>query len=653
MSVAAPLQAAPAKPQAAGRSTEQAFLHRKCACGASELAPVLPDDERRYPLVQPRLTVGASNDPLEREAERIADRVLDASVVGGVPQRIGSIAGTPSAGRDAAPASVADAIARTGDPLEPALRTDLERRFGYDFSRVRVHCDPAAARSARDVGAEAYTVGHNIVFGTGRYQPASRSGRALLAHELTHVVQQSGAAAPAVQRAEMKLGALTVKIEYGDVNSVAVGDRADKIIALATGLAGAPDAAMELVIRALPSAAQTWMMFGLQLLNDNRAVAGALGMPLAVQRLLTHAPGAAHTPLPDPDNLFVREVLSVSGWSQEALSGRLTAPGATDQAAIRAVVNPPPSSGSASDPLKVAAFKSRLRPALAHLLRTIDPAKWTKVGKRSISAFQTLGNVIQQEARSFFSPYADVAIGNLFDLRPAWHASTNIFDVGALVPNTALRISYLSNRAEIVGRSDAISTAIIDANIFADVHFDPTRPADRAELLDLVTKMEADAAIQPIVDRLIQHTGRQSGTGATATIGLVTEFNADKATACQDHWRGIDTLCHEVLHALVHPGFVATAARVSFPQIIREGFTEVLGAQLFNKKVVPKAKSDSAFKASLETGVSGAPCPAPAAATIDYGAAGSGAESIRGRVGDDNFRAAYFLGRPELAGLPT
>jgi hypothetical protein len=87
--------------------------------------------------------------------------------------------------------------------------------------------------------------------------------------------------------------------------------------------------------------------------------------------------------------------------------------------------------------------------------------------------------------------------------------------------------------------------------------------------------------------------------------------------------------------------------------VIREGFTEVLGVQLFNDGVVPKAASDAKFKASLEAGVPGAPCPAPAKATIDYGAAGAGAEAIRGEVKDDRFRAAYFLGRPELAGLPT
>jgi hypothetical protein len=69
----------------------------------------------------------------------------------------------------------------------------MESRFGHDFSRVRVHDDTRAAESASAVAARAYTVGEHMVFGAGMYAPGSADGRRLLAHELTHVVQQSGA----------------------------------------------------------------------------------------------------------------------------------------------------------------------------------------------------------------------------------------------------------------------------------------------------------------------------------------------------------------------------------------------------------------------------------------------------------------------------
>jgi hypothetical protein len=69
----------------------------------------------------------------------------------------------------------------------------MESRFGHDFSRVRVHADGKAAESARAVNARAYTVGPNIVFGAGQYEPSSIKGQRLLAHELAHTVQQGGA----------------------------------------------------------------------------------------------------------------------------------------------------------------------------------------------------------------------------------------------------------------------------------------------------------------------------------------------------------------------------------------------------------------------------------------------------------------------------
>jgi len=87
------------------------------------------------------------------------------------------------------PPVVHDVLRSPGEPLDGALRRDLEPRFGHDFSRVRVHRDAEAARSARAVGALAYAVGPDVVFGEGRYAPRTPAGRQLLAHELAHVVQ--------------------------------------------------------------------------------------------------------------------------------------------------------------------------------------------------------------------------------------------------------------------------------------------------------------------------------------------------------------------------------------------------------------------------------------------------------------------------------
>jgi hypothetical protein len=107
-----------------------------------------------------------------------------------------------------APPIVHQVLRSAGQPLDPTIRAFMEPRFGYsmgrprtsdaelpstvlDFSQVRIHADDRAAASARAMNALAYTVGHDVVFAAGRYAPQTADGRKLLAHELTHVVQQS------------------------------------------------------------------------------------------------------------------------------------------------------------------------------------------------------------------------------------------------------------------------------------------------------------------------------------------------------------------------------------------------------------------------------------------------------------------------------
>jgi hypothetical protein len=154
--------------------------------------PLLPAP--RPGPIQAKLKVGAVNDPLEHEADRVADQVLTGEAYSELrtPPRIQRLAAQPGEHSDAVPASVDAALSYSGSPLEPALRQDMRGRFGYDFAKVRVHCGSAAEQSARDVNAAAYTAGHDIVFARGRYAPHTSAGRHLLAHELTHVVQQSG-----------------------------------------------------------------------------------------------------------------------------------------------------------------------------------------------------------------------------------------------------------------------------------------------------------------------------------------------------------------------------------------------------------------------------------------------------------------------------
>lgn len=100
-------------------------------------------------------------------------------------------------------------VSSVGAPLEPETRGYFGRRFGHDFSRVRVHAGSAAASSARSAAAMAYTVAHDITFGAGMYNPYAQSGRKLLAHELAHVVQQENPSRPSARESQYESEAAT------------------------------------------------------------------------------------------------------------------------------------------------------------------------------------------------------------------------------------------------------------------------------------------------------------------------------------------------------------------------------------------------------------------------------------------------------------
>jgi hypothetical protein len=98
----------------------------------------------------------------------------------------------PQAAGGEAPALVHEVLRSPGQPLDAETRGFFEPRFGHDFSRVRVHTGTSAEQSTREVNAQAYTVGRSMVFDAGRFAPGTQEGRRLIAHELTHVLQQSG-----------------------------------------------------------------------------------------------------------------------------------------------------------------------------------------------------------------------------------------------------------------------------------------------------------------------------------------------------------------------------------------------------------------------------------------------------------------------------
>jgi hypothetical protein len=177
--------------------------------------------------VQFSLRVNRPGDAYEQQAERMADQVMR-SPGPEAPNQRGSCAcgrpmgpdgmceeckrkqqakiqrmpagSRPAGPQTTAPAAVNQVISQPGRPLDSPTRHFMESRFSTDFSHVRAHHDPQAARSAEQINARAYTAGNHIVFGPGQYNPHNSSGQRLIAHELAHVIQQNRGVAPLVQR---------------------------------------------------------------------------------------------------------------------------------------------------------------------------------------------------------------------------------------------------------------------------------------------------------------------------------------------------------------------------------------------------------------------------------------------------------------------
>jgi hypothetical protein len=175
------------------------MLQRKCASCANSGSECAECRKKRTFALQPKLTINEPGDRYEQEADRITERVMRVSEPPAQRQPIPikpllvqrQTESSYGAGVDA-PSIVHDALSSPGQPLDSATRAFFEPRFGHDFSHVRVHADAKAAESAQSVDALAYTVGRDVVFGTGQYLLGTRGGQKLLAHELAHVMQQSG-----------------------------------------------------------------------------------------------------------------------------------------------------------------------------------------------------------------------------------------------------------------------------------------------------------------------------------------------------------------------------------------------------------------------------------------------------------------------------
>ncbi|MBL0741122.1 eCIS core domain-containing protein [Chryseolinea lacunae] len=131
-----------------------------------------------------------SADSGERQADAMADQVMQGPVANGTVN-LKPASGNHGASQSTAPAGVQKTLQSAGQPMDATTLGFMQDRFHHNFSHVRIHNDATAHQSSAEIQAQAYTHGHHVAFREGRYNPSTNAGRHLLAHELTHVVQQS------------------------------------------------------------------------------------------------------------------------------------------------------------------------------------------------------------------------------------------------------------------------------------------------------------------------------------------------------------------------------------------------------------------------------------------------------------------------------
>ena len=593
-------------------------------------------------------------------------------------QRRASRAHEDAGAREEVPQVVHDVLRSPGRALDAGVRAFMEPRFGHDFSGVRVHTNTMAAESADAVGALAYTVGRDIVFAGGLYAPHTSEGRGLLAHELTHVAQNSSATtdasapirvgpegdrfeAEADKRADdvaagahargaigpqgepgrlsratkIKFGTTDVTVDYSNVSGVDAAKYESEIESNFTAWTGSPASTIHADLTKLSSDAKQWVLYALDLLVDNNTA--GLDKVAAVRSLITYAPNAHYKSYGAASADFEKEALSVSGWFEQGLTSNLSAPNTARTNYVKGKLGP--SSGSSACPARTQPgtqfdgpkLESDLPKELITYLGTVVVPSSVKT--QAMSPLLPIADEIQKQARVKFAPYADAGRGGGNTFTQQWQYSSHAVSgqTQAGTPPADLTLAYLDSRARIVG----------DKGLFTKTNFDTRCPGDEAVLAGIVKKMEPMTNVRALTDPILRQKS-YTEEGATPKVVINTQYDA-QLDECEARWNTIKTMCHELMHVMAHDDF---RAAIKGRTVLREGFPEVLGHQLYNF-----ISGQSGLKATMEKGLKSAPCQSVPLSSIGYPPHGDNADKIRIAVKDDNFRAAFFLGQVKLAAI--
>ena len=624
-------------------------MQRKCACGNHTLAGgQCPECRKNKGSLQPKLAMGTSSDPLEREADQVADQVLAArttSAVDGATLSIQRRTGKPSEQSDEAPSSLDRVLGSSGRPLDIPLRKDMEWRFGHDFSQVRVHVGGVAEQSAREVNAHAYTVGRDIVFGAGQFAPSTNVGRGLLAHELTHVVQQQGGASVQGLLVQRKAKAIRFQDEP-TLDDISEGKKVLK-----------EKDKGEAVIRVTTALAELGHYTNTTIDENFDPVLTAAVKKYQIAKALKGkvADGSVDKPtFAELDKEFSasygveRAVLSKQK-SPSLLKGTQDLDPAERAASNRAIsteVKANPVTGLLPTFKTTIAGKGKYEDRLRVIVENRIIAEFNFLGKDKATLHadpkKLYGASIIDGLAAESKKVADNVFGE-YKKGPTLKFGVNVFDAWTDKVNQLAIGGKAIEDESVEWRVTKILTGSGDVSQLDEEHGAiQSRPAEKL----IVDKVKADM-IAKHRSELLETDKGWPGFEDKGKIFMQRFKGASDDVKKKDMWRSYQTLIHEYIHSLEHPDHITYRQPMSEQKggkTLREGTTDY-----FTKIVWNSIKIDDVLRKTIEGPLNDPLKPFPIPNLNTY-IESENAERLGGVVGVRNLAAAFFLGKVELIG---
>lgn len=657
----------------------------------------------RNSSIQAKLTVSSPNDVCEQEADRAAEAVMrmpdHPERQPGAPEEIHLLPATQSHAEipafrqmspereedeelvqkkadsggegDAGPqleAQLTD-LPGAGQPLSETSLAFYETRFHHDFGPVRLHTDSRAAELAHRINARAFTVGSNIVFASGQYSQGTTEGQRLLAHELTHVIQQQ-ASRPRIQRtlndghdlqSNRFKGNEELEAAYDDERHVKKKARGLHVTILQQALV---DAGFPLPIYGVDGKFESETKHAVQDFqaskgltgSDCDGIVGPITMGLLDQHFLTHAP--EHALATDPTRSLTEGTRALSTTERAAVTSAITTEQRTSSGALPTFSR---TIATHADPYEVRIAR-RLNNAINGLYTRLVASRPPRIASNLMTSADV--DRLAQSAKDV----TDAAYGRYYSAssHPSLAYGVNVFDqfehrsavTSASTRNADAAVNWRvlkllngdAGIAEIDRQHGAVQTRATEWSLIAGVTGFPNQPPGVLDYDANPPHVTTGIVGTRRTDLLDIHCNWPA-SAAGGNIYIQRYLGANDAANRNIMYLTFAIFIHEYLHTLEHPDY--TTYRQSLPEqrgnfVLREGMVDYLAKIVWD---------NITFDASLRAGIEdrfqdivnpiGHPIPAPPRYRE-----WANAERMVGITGIRNAMAAFFLGRTDLIGGP-